>query len=219
MGDSADLLSAWDELDTASVADALDAEGLHGAVIGLQSFGVHDRVVGLAYTVRYLPGDSARGSVGDYIDDVDDCHVVVIDNGGRIDCTVWGGILSEVAVSRGVRATVIDGACRDVAHAQQAGYRLFARARHTRTGKDRCVLDGVGVTVRLGDVRVDSADIVIADADGVVVVPARHQNRVHERALKIQAAEATILESIRSGTTLAEARRAANYFGLQRKHS
>ena len=52
-------------------------------------------MVGRAYTVKYLPVAQDKGTVGDYIDDVPAGSVVVLDNAGRLDCTVWGDILTS----------------------------------------------------------------------------------------------------------------------------
>ena len=64
-----------------------------------------------AYTVRMLLRRLSGKSVGDYIDDVPAGDVVVIDNQGRLDATVWGDILTTVAHRNGVAGTVIDGVC------------------------------------------------------------------------------------------------------------
>ena len=84
-----------------------------------------------------LPRGLSGKSVGDYIDDVPTGAVVVIDNGGRLDATVWGDILTTVAHRDGVAGTVIDGVCRDVGRSIELGYPIFARANTMRTGKDR----------------------------------------------------------------------------------
>ena len=62
--------------------------------------------------------------------------VVVIDNDGRTDCTVWGDIMTQYAGLRDFAGTVIDGVCRDVNKALDDGYPLFTAGRFMRTGKD-----------------------------------------------------------------------------------
>ena len=52
--------------------------------------------------------------MGDYIDDVEPGQIVVIDNDGRMDATVWGDILTLVADRKKIGGTVIDGVCRDI---------------------------------------------------------------------------------------------------------
>lgn len=85
-------------LTTPELADALDFFSLPGTLLGLKAIMGNQKIAGWAWTVRYVPVDSGNlGSVGDYIDHVQPEDVVVIDNAGRWDCTVWGGILSQVA--------------------------------------------------------------------------------------------------------------------------
>ena len=85
-----------------------------------------------------------------------------------------------------------------------------------RTGKDRVQVQAVNVPVSLGDVRVEPGDIIAADQDGVVVVPAKRAAEVFTRALALHEAEQGILDATASGMTLIEARRHAKYRTLQR---
>ena len=94
-------------------------------------------MAGRAWTLKYGPAGSPPGTVGDYIDDVAPGSVIVLDNGGRDNVTVWGDILTEVAHRKGIAGTVIDGINRDVALCLQLGYPVFSRDSWMRTGKDR----------------------------------------------------------------------------------
>ena len=205
------------ELSTAEVSDALDSLRLPGSALGIGHVAGVKRVVGRAYTVHYVPVDVAQpGTVGDFLDEVPAGAVVVIDNSGRMDGTVWGGILSQMAAHRRIGGTVINGVCRDTAEADAVGYPLYARGRFMRTGKDRVQVDAVQAPVSLGDVRVVPGDYVIGDADGIVAVPAGRAREVFDRALALKEAERRIVEAILSGSTLAEARQLARYHTLQR---
>src|SRR5579871_5176572 len=103
------------ELDTASLSDAMDKLGINGQCHRIAPRSANFRLAGRAYTLLYGPAGNPPGTVGDYIDDVPPGQVVVLDNGGRDNATVWGDILTEVAHRRGLGGTVIDGICRDVA--------------------------------------------------------------------------------------------------------
>ncbi|KAF1049136.1 MAG: 4-hydroxy-4-methyl-2-oxoglutarate aldolase [Xylophilus sp.] len=159
---------------------------------------------------------AAPGTVGDFIDDVPEGAVVVPDNGGRPDCTVWGGILSQVAARRGIAGTVVHGACRDTAEAHAAGYPLYATASFMRTGKDRVQVEAVNAPVTLGDVRVEAGDYVFGDADGVVVVPAVRVGEVLDKARQTSEREARILAAALDGQPLRAARVEHGYHTLQR---
>lgn len=212
------LVALFDGLDTPGVSDALDKLGLHGQALGIAPLADYSHpVVGLAFTVKYVPATVPPGTVGDFIDDVAEGDVVVIDNDGRTDCTVWGDIMTQYAGLRGIAATVIDGVCRDVSKALGDGYPLFTAGRFMRTGKDRVQVESVNTTVAIGTVRVASRDVVIADANGVVIVPRARAREVAETARQIEAVESSIRERIANGATIREARAELGYHTLQRK--
>ncbi|MGA3942037.1 RraA family protein [Ralstonia nicotianae] len=213
-----DLVKLFRGLDTPAVSDALDKLGLPGQCLGIMPLDHYATpIFGPAFTVRYVSASTPPGTVGDFIDDVADGDVVVIDNGGRTDCTVWGDIMTQYAGQRRIAGTVIDGVCRDVSRALGDGYPLFTRGRFMRTGKDRVQVEAVNGTVSIGTARVVARDIVIADANGVVVVPRERAAEVAAVASQIEQVEAGIRAQIVSGKSLREAREALGYHLLQRK--
>lgn len=204
-------------LSTATVSDALDKLGIPGSLHGLVPLGPGRRIVGRAFTVRYVPAGSPPGTVGDYLDDVPPGAVVVLDNQARTDCTVWGDILTAVAHARGVAGTVIDGVCRDVHRALGSGYPIYSRGRFMRTGKDRVEVAEVGGPVTIGGVQVCPGDMLLGDQDGVVAVPAAVVADVVAVAKEIAAREEAILAGALAGSTIAAARAQYGYHELQRK--
>jgi 4-hydroxy-4-methyl-2-oxoglutarate aldolase len=209
------IVDGFRALASASVSDALDRLQIHGQAQGILPLAFGHHVVGRAFTLHYVPCGTIKGTVGDYIDDVPEGGVVVLDNGGRLDCTVWGDILTTVACRRKIAATVIHGVCRDVAGSLDLSYPLFTRGRFMRTGKDRVQVDGTNVPITLGDVQVKPGDIVMGTDDGVLVVPNEAAEQVLELARGIAEAEARIVAAIRAGTRLDEARKQHNYHKLQ----
>ena len=203
------------KLDTTSISDALDRLGVAGQCLNIKPLDPHFRLTGRAYTIRYGPAGNPPGTVGDYIDDVHPGSVVVLDNGGRENATVWGDILTWVAHRRGVAGTVIDGACRDTHLARELGYPVFSRSYSMRTGKDRVQVEAVNATVNIGDARVAPGDLLRGDADGVVVLPREHEDAILGAAEEIDAIEQQIRAAVNEGKTLAEARRQLGYHRLQ----
>lgn len=213
-----ELVALFAGLDTPGVSDAMDKLGLHGQALGVMPLTDYPHVVvGPAFTVKYVPASVPPGTVGDFIDDVAQGDVVVIDNDGRTDCTVWGDIMTQYAGLRGIAGTVIDGVCRDVNKALRDNYPLFTAGRFMRTGKDRVQVEAVNATVGIGTVRVAARDIVVADANGVVIVPRGRVREVAEVARQIEETESRIREQLALGKTLGEARAALGYHTLQRK--
>jgi 4-hydroxy-4-methyl-2-oxoglutarate aldolase len=205
------------KLDTATISDALDKLGIAGQCLGIKPLDHRFRLAGRAFTLAYAPVGHPVGTVGDFIDDVPEGNVVVIDNGGRPDATVWGDILTFTAHKRGLGGTVIDGACRDTHLALDLGYPMYSRSYSMRTGKDRVQLDATQVIVTIGDVRVSPGDIVRGDSDGVIVIPQDRETEVLDTAETIDAAEMRIRDAIASGLRLDEARKQQQYHLLQRR--
>lgn len=204
------------KLDTASLSDAMDKLRIAGQCLGIKPRDHQFRLAGRAYTVLYGPVDAANpGTVGDFIDKLDAGTVVVIDNGGREDATVWGDILTFLADRRHLAGTVIDGACRDVHMCLKLGYPIYSRSFSMRTGKDRVQVDAEQVPVTIGQARVQPGDLIRGDADGVVAIPRSREEEVLAVAEQIEEAEARIRACLEQGKSIAEARAEMQYHKLQ----
>ena len=206
-------------LDTATLSDALDKLAIAGQCHRIQPRSPAFRMAGRAWTLLYGPAGNPPGTVGDYIDDVPPGSVIVLDNGGRENATVWGDILTEIAHRRGIAGTVIDGICRDTALCMELGYPVFSKAHWMRTGKDRVQVEATGVPVNIGDARVAPGDLVRGDADGVIVIPRAHEDAVLDTAEAIERAENAIRQAVRGGMRLDEARRQFKYHQLQTREA
>ncbi|WP_302140371.1 RraA family protein [Halomonas alkalicola] len=209
------VLDRCRQLSTSTLSDALDKRGLPGAVEGLHPLIPEACIAGQAFTLAYLPVGASGGTVGDFIDDPGPGDVVVIDNRGRTDCTVWGNIMTEVAKRNGVEGTVVDGVNRDLQESLSLDYPIWSRQGYMRTGKDRVMLQAVNVPVCLGTVRVEPGDVICADGNGVVVIPLAYIYEVLAVAEDIEHKEEAILQDVRSGMTLGEARGRHGYHVLQ----
>jgi 4-hydroxy-4-methyl-2-oxoglutarate aldolase len=205
------------KLDTTALSDALDRLGISGQCLGIKPLDNRFRLTGRAFTLQYGPASVPAGTVGDFIDDVPEGNVIVIDNGGRENATVWGDILTMVAHRRGIAGTVIDGACRDTHLSREIGYPIFSRSYSMRTGKDRVQLEATNSPVNIGDARVLAGDILRGDADGVIAIPQAHENDVLTVAEEIDAVEETIRRAVVEGMRLSDARRQYGYHRLQSK--
>lgn len=206
-------------LDTATISDALDKHGLAGQCHRIKPRSPQFRMTGRAWTLLYGPAGSPPGTVGDYIDDIEPGTVIVLDNGGRDDATVWGDILTEIASRKGIAGTVIDGINRDVSLCLDLGYPIYSRDSWMRTGKDRVQVEATQVPVNIGNARVCPGDLIRGDADGVVVIPRDFEEKVLSSAEAIQSAEEAIRASVREGMTLREAREKNGYHQLQARAS
>jgi 4-hydroxy-4-methyl-2-oxoglutarate aldolase len=202
-------------LDTATLSDALDRLGLVGQCFKIKPCDPGFLMAGRAFTILYGPAGSPPGTVGDFIDDVEPGSVIVLDNGGREDATVWGDILTEIAHRRGIAGTVIDGINRDKRLCLTLNYPVFSRESWMRTGKDRVQVEGVNVPVTIGGARVAPGDILRGDCDGVIVIARGHEEAVLAAAEEIHQAEERIRAAARAGMRLDEARQQNRYHQLQ----
>ncbi|MBB5411087.1 MULTISPECIES: RraA family protein [Paraburkholderia] len=207
------------KLETATLSDALDRLGLNGQCYKIKPRDSSFRMAGRAFTILYGPAASPAGTVGDFIDDVPPGSVIVLDNGGREDATVWGDILTEIAHRRGIAGTVIDGINRDVHLCLSLGYPVFSKDNWMRTGKDRVQVEATNVPVNIGNVRVAPGDLLRGDADGVISIPKEHEERVLAAAEEIDAAENAIRRSVATGMRLDEARKQFKYHQLQTRRT
>lgn len=213
------LYDAFASLDTPCVSDALDRLGIPGGLLGITPV-VEDSgktICGPAFTVRYIPVGLEKKSVGDFLDDVPAGSVIVIDNAGRINCTVWGDIMSKYATMKGVAGTLIDGVCRDVKTVRELDYPIYTKGYYMCTGKDRVQVEAVNETVTVSNIQVRQDDLILCDDNGALCIPAERAAEVLAVAQDIDAKERNILDALAAGSTLGEARAVNGYHHLQTK--
>jgi len=204
---------------TATISDSLDRLGIPGGCLGIKPVVQGVKMAGTAFTVRYVPVGYVKGTVGDFLDDVAPGEVVVLDNSGRTDCTVWGDIMTVTAKMKGIAGTVIDGVCRDLPRILEEKYPIFTRGSFMMTGKDRVMVESINEPVSIGAVQVRPGDILIGDDSGVVVVPQEKAGEVLAVAQSVEDAEGRIVEAVKSGLSLKEARIQCGYHSLQTKET
>lgn len=137
-------------------------------------WGPHGRVAGPAFTVSCPPGDNLMLHAA--IHRAEPGSVVVAES-GDLDWALAGGNVCAVAQRRGVAAFVLDGLIRDLAEVREARFPVFARGVIPIPGA-KSVVRPLGEPVTCGGVRVEAGDIVVADEEGVVAVPAARSDEV-----------------------------------------
>jgi regulator of RNase E activity RraA len=218
MTPDADLLEQYAALDTPTVSDALDNCGLPPGQGGLPPMWGRPRIAGFAATVELEPltGEHPGAHVlTEVVAQAGAENVIVIANGGRTDVSSWGGIVSVGAAMRSIRGVITDGACRDIDQARDLGFPVFARARVPVTARGRLRQKSAGAPVRLGQVTVRPGDVVLADEDGVVVIPRDRAAEVLAAARAVRAREEQIEAEVRAGVPLPRAMRDARLAGTE----
>jgi regulator of RNase E activity RraA len=169
--------AAFAALSPTTLADALSRDRVMD--LGIRPlWAPMPRVAGPAYPVRCAPGDNLMLHAAIYR--AAPGSVVVVE-AGDVDYAVCGGNVCAIAQRRGVAAFVVDGVIRDVAETRGRGFPLFARGViPIPGGKDQVgVLNG---PIRCGGVSVAPGDIVVADEEGIVVVPTGRADAVLKAA-------------------------------------
>ncbi|MFL5999704.1 MAG: RraA family protein [Streptomyces sp.] len=165
--------SEYADIPTTTLADLLGRDRVMD--IGIRPlWGPMPRVAGPAFTVRCPPGDNLmlhaaihRAPAG---------SVIVVES-GDLDYALAGGNVCAVAQRRGIAGFVADGLIRDLAEVREAGFPVFARGVIPIPGTKKAVAP-LGGRVLCGGVRVEAGDVVVADEEGVVAVPAARRSDV-----------------------------------------
>ena len=198
------------EARAAQVSDALDAMGVRDRCISqLRQFVPGPAVVGAAFTMQCAPAERVDGEryVGllAALDAVGRGDVVVVASGPSDAAAVWGELLSNACLARGAVGTVTDGLIRDSAQIAELGYPVFARGTSPLDIHGRLEVVAHGGEVTVAGVQVATGDTVVADGDGVVVVPQAHAAEALERAAAKAGGEGDFRKAVSEGATATEA--------------
>lgn len=192
--DLKNLVDAFREVATASVADAVDkVAGKRGYMDQSIKPRINDKkVVGPAVTVQegptteFVPPQHAL----DLIDSAEAGSVMVIGIDGEANVAVWGGLMTAGAYARDLAGAILDGGVRDLTEIRRDyGFPVYARAVSPGTTLGRFKTLGANVPVVCGGVEVNPGDIIVADIDGVVVVPRAHAEAILAMAQEIDRRE------------------------------
>jgi regulator of RNase E activity RraA len=202
------LLAELARFDTCAISDALDSHGLPGATTGIRPlWDVPDRIAGRARTVTAGPrpqSGPAAHIAASAVDAGEPGDILVIANGGRLDVSCWGGILTVAAGEHGIGAVVVDGACRDITESAELGFPVFGRAVVPVSARGRIVQLAAGEPVDVAGVTVRQGDYVLADRNGVVFVPADRIAEVLAMAARIAEREQEMAAAVRAGEPVAQ---------------
>ena len=202
---------------TTNVSDACDRFRIKGGLEGILPIVEGVKMCGTAFTLRFLPAEQTQKKPWPtYIDYAKSGDVIVIDNGGRTYCTIWGGLLTLKAIESGIVGTVVYGCCRDVDVIKANRYPVFSKCRFVMTGKDRLQLDAMNQPVTIADVLVSPNDIIVGDDSGVVCVPFAKAPEILESVKDVASKEGGIADAVKKGSTLTDARKKYGYGELQR---
>jgi len=198
---------------TAAITDVMDQMGLSRQTLPstLQPLTPGMRAAGYAFTARGRPHrghprehDATLRRFLGMLGAVPSDSVLVLATNDNTSAH-FGALSMEALRRRKVRGAVIDGATRDAASIARVGFPVFVRYRTPQDSVPRWRVSDWGQPVTIGGVRVSLGDIVVADLDGVVVVPRRVAHEVLSRCEKVLGAEHKVRTAVKRGMPPLEA--------------
>ena len=193
------VVEAFRSLDVATVYEASGRKGyVENAIRPAAPAG---RICGPAYTVQCAPGDNLmlhkalqRAPAG---------VVLVASVGGEYDFGYWGGMMAVAAQARGIDGLAIDGCVRDSEEMARMGFPVFCRGFSIR-GTVKSTLGLINYPFNFGRQVIFPGDLVLGDADGMVVVRAADAADILEKSLARVKFEEEKSARLRSGVTSVE---------------
>jgi regulator of RNase E activity RraA len=190
------------KLDTCAVSDALDSLNLKGATWGVRPQWQCPKIVGRAVTMKIKPAGLQQPTqhLGTApIEAAEPGDIIVIDNGGKLEFSCWGGLLALSAKLKGVSGVVIDGASRDIDEARDLEFPVYARGVVPMTARGRVMQESYNQEIQFAGVQCHPGDLVLADGSGVIIIAKEKENEVVSAAEAIYAKEQEMAAGIRKG--------------------
>jgi 5-oxopent-3-ene-1,2,5-tricarboxylate decarboxylase/2-hydroxyhepta-2,4-diene-1,7-dioate isomerase len=208
---SPELKAKLESVATATLSSQLRKRGLNNVSIdGLQATRADRRVVGLARTLRYVPNreDLFKTHGGGFnaqkraIDSVNEGEILVMEARGEKGTGTIGDILALRAQVRGAAAIITDGGVRDftaVAGLEMPTY--FANPHPAVLGRRHIPWD-TDITIACGGATVQPGDIIVADSDGILVIPPAIAGELVEDCIQQEKEETFIFEMVQQGNSV-----------------
>lgn len=194
---------------TASLSDALDRLGIRGFMSHeIRPLGRYARVAGPAVTIKDTPATEKMIPLlaMEAIDSASAGSIIVrsVEGIDARDIGLWGGLMSQAAKVKGIQAAILDGGSRDFVEAEEMKFPIYARSVAPSTSVGRTKVSAINVPIECGGLTVAPGDIVVADVDGVVVIPKQKIAEVLKLAQEIDKTEKAEVIELRKGNKMAE---------------
>lgn len=189
------LVSRASKLPVANINDVMSR--MNAFTGTFHPYGQHKSSAGPAFTVRTRAGDNLL--LHRAIDLAEPGDIIVCDGAGDLNIALVGELMVGHAAKRGVKGIIIDGAIRDVAALQEIPIGVWARGANP-SGPYKDGPGEIGVAIACGGQVIMPGDLVVADEDGIAVVPKEEAENVVKAAEAHQAKEQATQRAIDCGT-------------------
>jgi len=170
------------------------------------------KLVGTAVTLRIPSMDSTL--CHKIIEIADEGNVIVIDRCGDSEYACWGGLVTLAAKQRNISGAVVDGAITDIVEIKKERFPLYYKRVSSLTTKLLGIDGEINTTIQCGGVVINPGDLILGDANGIVVIPPEDAEVVLEEALRRQKEEEKLIKKIKEGELLAHLSGADNLIKL-----
>jgi regulator of RNase E activity RraA len=205
--------SVENKLYSAVIADILDDHGYRNQVMdsSIRPIAPSFKLMGRAFTVLatdvYEMPDNPYENELAAVDSLSRGDVLVATTNGSTSCGFWGELLSTAARSKGAHGAIVDGFTRDSSRIVEMNFPVFVRGYSPLDSKGRLDVISYGRPIRCGGIEVQTGDLMFADHDGIVVIPASLVSQVLPKALEKVAGEDGMRHALKRGVGVVEAYR------------
>ncbi len=194
---------------SALVSDSLDLIGIRTNVMSraVTPLVSSMKIMGYASTIEFVEGNDVDpqdpyGPAIDFLDSLQSGDVAIVATGHSTQSAFWGELFSTAAKGRGANGVVTDGPLRDTQEILPVGFSAFGIGTLPFDYKGRMKVSSVHSRVNCGGVEVNQGDLIVADNDGVAVVPASKIDEVITLANERARRESTVLKELLEGKSV-----------------
>lgn len=198
------------KLNTSVIGDILDSYGYYHQILPpqIKAMKKGQKIVGYTMPVLMIdvfgPQEKPFGRLTEALDQIEENEIYIC-TGGTHRCAYWGELLTTTAKYRGGVGAIINGYHRDTRQIEKIDWPVFSMGSYAQDSGVRTQVINFRCTIEIGGVTIHNRDLIVADEDGVVVVPKEVEEKVIEEALEKIKGENKFVEAIKNGMSSTEA--------------
>ena len=199
-----------EKLYTAVLGDILDELGYYHQILppAIKAMIKGQKIVGRAMTVLMIDvfgkQEKPFGRLTEALDQIQKNEVYIC-TGGTMRCAYWGELLTTTAISRGGVGAIINGYHRDTKQVEKLEWPVFSMGSYAQDSGVRTQVLDYRCDIEISDVLIHSGDLIVADEDGVIIIPRVVEEDVIQKAIEKVSGEKLFIQAIKNGMSSTEA--------------